>query len=451
MPERIDALFSTTEMAAAFSLEAHVRGMLAFEAALALAEARAGIIPQDAANTIAGSCREELFDVAALYREAEVAGTPAIPLVRMLTSQIGDDAKKFVHWGATSQDTIDTALMLQMRDGIDLLVNGLLDVCAVCERLAEQHRYTLMAGRTLLQQAVPITFGLKAARWLAMAVRQVYALRERRKRSLAVQLGGAAGTLASLGDNGIQVVDLLADELGLPAPDLPWHSERDRIAEIAGTLGVIAGAMAKTASDVALLAQTEVGEASEGIMPGKGGSSAMPQKHNPVDAAFAIASARLAIGEVSVILSAMTQEHERAAGGWQAEWVALPNLFRYTSSAVEHVRGMISGLKVDPARMSANLELTQGLIMAESLTMALAPHVGRPEAQRIVKTLCDRAVRSGVHLHEVILEEEPVLRMLSLEEIDSALDPGAYLGSTNVFIDHALASYREAKALGDGT
>ncbi len=177
----------------------------------------------------------------------------------------------------------------------------------------------------------------------------------------------------------------------------------------------------------------------------------MPQKHNPVDAAFAIASARLAIGEVSVILSAMTQEHERAVGGWQAEWVALPNLFRYTSSAVEHVRGMISGLKVDPARMSANLELTQGLIMAESLTMALAPHVGRPEAQRIVKTLCDRAVRSGVHLHEVILEEEPVLRMLSLEEIDSALDPGAYLGSTNVFIDHALASYREAKALGDGT
>src|SRR5947207_1730629 len=371
MPERIDALFSTTEMADAFSLEAHVRGMLVFEAALALAEARARIIPEDAASIIAGRCREDLFDVAALYREAVVAGTPAIPLVRMLTSQIGDEAKKVVHWGATSQDAIETALMLKMRDGIDLLVNGLLDVCAVCERLAEQHRHTLMAGRTLLQQAVPITFGLKAARWLAMAVRQVYALRERRKRSLAVQLGGAAGTLASLADNGLQVVDHLADELGLPAPDLPLHSERDRIAEIAGTLGVIAGAMAKIASDVALLAQTEIGEASEGTMPGKGGSSAMPQKHNPVDAAFAIASARLAIGEVSVILSAMMQEHERAVGGWQAEWVALPNLFRYTSSAVERVRGMISDLKVDSARMSANLELTQGLIMAESLTMAL--------------------------------------------------------------------------------
>jgi 3-carboxy-cis,cis-muconate cycloisomerase len=450
MPERIDALFSTTEMADVFSLEAHIRGMLAFEAALALAEARAGIIPQESAKIIADSCRVELFDVAALYREAEVAGTPTILLVRMLTLQVEGDAKKFVHWGATSQDAIDTAMMLQMRDGIDLLVNGLLGVCEECKKQTEQHRYTLLAGRTLLQHAVPITFGLKAARWLSLAVRQVNALRERRERSLAVQLGGAAGTLASLGDKGIKVLDFLADELRLPVPDLPWHSERDRIGEIAGTLGVVAGAMAKIASDVALLTQTEIGEASEEAIPGKGGSSAMPQKHNPVDAAFAIASARLTNGEVSVLLSAMTQEHERAVGGWQAEWVALPNLFRYTSGAVEHVREMIRGLKVDPARMSANIELTQGLIMAESLTMALAPHVGRPEAQRIVKALCERAVRSGVHLREVVLEEEAVHSVLSLEEIDRALDPSAYLGSTNVFIDRALASYPGAKAFGGG-
>ena len=443
MPERIDALFSTTEMAAVFSLEAHVRGMLAFEAALARAEARAGIIPLDAANVIANSCRENLFDVAALYREAEIAGTPVIPLVRMLTERVGDEAKKFVHWGATSQDAIDTALLLQMRDGIDLLVNGLLDVCEVCAKLTEQYRDTLMAGRTLLQQAVPITFGLKVARWLAMVVRQVHTLHEHRKRTLVVQLGGAAGTLASLGDKGIQVVDFLADELKLSAPDLPWHSERDRVAGIAGTLGVIAGAMAKIASDVALLAQTEIGEASEGTVPGKGGSSAMPQKHNPVDAAFAVASARLAIGEVSVILSTMMQEHERAVGGWQAEWVALPNLFRYTSGAVEHVWGMMRGLKVDPARMSANVELTHRLIMAESLTMALAAHVGRPEAQHLVKMLCERAIKLGVHLRVVVLEEEEVLSILSLEEVDHALDPGAYLGSANVFIDRALAAYRE--------
>lgn len=420
--------------------------MLAFEAALAHAEARAGIIPREAADTIAATCRVELFDAAALYREAALSGTPAIPLVRRLSARVGGDAQKFVHWGATSQDALDTALMLQMRDGLDLLVDGLYGVCAACARLATEHRHTLMAGRTLLQQALPITFGLKAARWLALAVRQAQALRERRERTLAVQLGGAAGTLASLGDKGLRVVELLAAELGLPVPDLPWHTERDRVAEIAGTLGVVAGAMAKVAGDAAHLAQTEVGEASEGAAPGKGGSSAMPQKHNPVDATSAIASARLAIGEVPVILSAMAQEHERAVGGWQAEWAAIPDLFRCTASAVERVRDVVGGLEVDPARMRANLDLTGGLIMAESLAMALAPHLGRPEAQRIVKTLCDRATRSGVHLHQAAMEEAQVRAILSPEEIDRALDPGAYLGSTDAFIDRALASYCEVQS-----
>jgi 3-carboxy-cis,cis-muconate cycloisomerase len=442
MPEPIDLLFSTPGMSAAFSSEAHVRGMLAFEAALARAEARAGIIPQEAATIIAANCRVELFDVAALYREAAIAGTPAIPLVRMLIAQVDGDAQKFVHWGATSQDAIDTALMIQMRDGLELLLEDLLGICATCATLAEQHRHTLMAGRTLLQQALPITFGLKAARWLALSMRQVRVLRERREQTLAVQLGGAAGTLASLGDHGLRVIELLAEELGLPAPDLPWHTERDRVAEIAGALGVVAGAMAKIARDVALLAQTEVGEASEGAAPGKGVSSAMPQKHNPIDATGAIATARLAIGEVPVILSAMAQEHERATGEWQAEWMAVPNLFRFTAGAVERVRGALGGLQVDPTRMSANLDLTGGLIMAESLTMALAPHVGRPEAQRIVKALCDRAVSSGIHLRQAALEEVQVRSLLSLKEIDKALDPGEYLGSTNAFIDLALASYR---------
>src|SRR5258707_2894037 len=389
MPEPSDLLFSTPGMAAAFSPEAHVRGMLAFEAALARAEARAGIIPQEAATVIAANCREELFDVAALYREAAVAGTPAIPLVRMLTAQVDGDAKRFVHWGATSQDAIDTALMLQVRDGLHLLVDGLLGVCAACATHARQHRHTLMAGRTLLQQALPITFGLKSARWLALAVRQVRALREHRDRTLVVQLGGAAGTLASLGSNGLRVVELLSAELGLAVPDLPWHTERDRIAGIAATLGIVAGAMAKIAGEVVLLGQTEVGEASEGAAPGKGGSSAMPQKHNPVDATLAIAPARLAVGVVPVILSAMAQEHERAAGGWQSEWAAIPDLFHYTAAAVERVGEAVSGLQVDPARMKANLDLTGGLIMAEALTMALALHLGRPEAQRIVQSLCD--------------------------------------------------------------
>jgi 3-carboxy-cis,cis-muconate cycloisomerase len=441
MTEPIDTVFSTPMMSAIFSPNAHVQHMLVFEAALARASARAGIFPLEIADTIAAHCKEELFDVATLYREAAVAGTPAIPLVRMLTARIEGDARKFVHWGATSQDAIDTALMLQMRKGIDLLVAGLLDICAACATLAEAHRHTLMVGRTLLQQALPITFGLKAARWLALAIRLVHELRERRERAVALQFGGASGTLASLGEMGPRMMELLSQELNLPVPDLPWHTERDRVAEIAATLGVIAGSMAKIAKDVALLAQTEVGEVSEAAIEGKGGSSAMPQKRNPVDAISAITSARLAIGMVPTILSAMEQEHERAVGGWQAEWVALPDLFRFTASAVESVKRAVSGLQVDPAHMSKNLNLTNGLIMSESLTMALAPHIGRPNAQRIVQAICNHVIESGEDLRQAVLKEGQVRAILSPEAIDQALDPESYLGSTDVFINRILDTY----------
>ena len=447
--EQID-LFSTTMMSAAFSPEAHVQAMLIFEAALARAEAQLGIVPQDAAIQIEAKCKVALFDVVALYREAAVAGTPAIPLVRMLTTLVGGEAQKFVHWGATSQDAIDTALMLQIRDGLDLLVKDVYGICIACARLAEYHRHTIMVGRTLLQQALPITFGLKAARWLAFAVRQVQALQKHRENTLAVQLGGAAGTLASLGNDGLQVVELLAKDVGLPVPDLPWHTERDRITEIATTLGVVAGAMAKIAEDVVLLAQTEVGEVTEGTVPGKGGSSAMPQKHNPVDAISALASARLAIGVVPVLLSAMAQEHERAVGSWQAEWAAIPNLFRFTASAVEHVQHAVSDLQVDTEQMGANLALTKGLVMAESLTMALATHIGKSEAHHLVQEVCEQMVKSGVTLHQAALADTRISSLLSAEDIDVAVNPNNYLGSTDAFIERALASYREVQlARGD--
>ncbi|HTK11024.1 MAG TPA: 3-carboxy-cis,cis-muconate cycloisomerase [Ktedonobacteraceae bacterium] len=445
MAESISSLFSTPAMIATFSSSTHVRSMLLFEAALARAESRAGIISSETADAIALHCREEFFDIAALYREAALAGTPAIPLVRMLTARVGGEASKFVHWGATSQDAIDTALMLQMRDGIDLLLAELLALCEACATLATRYRHTPMVGRTLLQQALPITFGLKAARWLALVMRQVITLRERRERTLAVQLGGAAGTLASLGEKGPQVVELLAAELHLPAPELPWHSERDRIAEIAGTLGVIAGSLLKIAGDVVLLAQTEVGEASEEALPGKGGSSAMPQKHNPVDATRAIAAARLAIGEVPVLLSAMAQEHERAAGGWQTEWAAIPNLFCSTAGAAEAVRNTVVHLKIDIARMQANLDLTAGLIMAESLTMALAAHMGRPEAYRIVQDLCKRVIPAKNDLRQLALTDARVCSILSSEEVALALDPAAYTGSADLFIDRALEAYHKTR------
>jgi 3-carboxy-cis,cis-muconate cycloisomerase len=447
MSEPIDELFTTPAMVVIFSAEAHVQQLLVFEAALARAEARAGVIPQVAADAIAAQARIELFDVAALYREAAVAGTPAIPLVRALTEQVAGDAHKFVHWGATSQDAIDTAMMLQMRVGLDLLVGSLLDLGAGCAALAEQHRRTLMAGRTLLQQALPITFGLKAARWLALATRQIRALRDCHDRSLALQLGGAAGTLAALGDLGLRVAGLLAEELGLPMPDLPWHAERDRVATIVAALGVSAGAMAKIAGDIALLAQTEVAEASEAAAPGKGGSSALPQKRNPVDAVGALAAARLAIGVVPVILSAMAHEHERAVGSWQAEWAAIPDLFRFTAGAVEHTRSAVIGLQVDPDRMRANLALSGGSLMAESLTMALAPHVGRPEAQRVVQAACSRAQAAGSTLRQAALDDPQIRVVLSTEDVDRTLDPAAYLGSADAFIDRALESYHEIRGL----
>lgn len=441
--EPADALFSTPAMARLFSPATHVRCMLLFEAALARAEARAEVIPQEAAHVITVTCQQETFDVAALYRDAAHAGTLAIPLVRVLTERVGGDAQRFVHWGATSQDAIDSALMLQMRDGIDLLIDGLLAIAEACATLAEQHRHTPMVGRTLLQQALPITFGLKAARWLALATRLIHSLRDNRASSLAVQLGGAAGTLASLGHDGLRVLALLAEELHLPVPDIPWHTERDRVAEIATTLGIVAGSMAKIAADLVLLAQTEIGEASEGAASGKGGSSAMPQKHNPVDAVRASAAARLAVGVVPVILLAMAQEHERAVGGWQAEWAAIPDLFRYTAGAVEGIRSAVVGLHVDAVHMQANLARTNGLIMAEALTMALAPHVGRSEAYRLVQDACNRVMKSGnITLHQVAQEDAQIAALLSPEDLSRVLDPTHYLGSTDAFIDRALVAYR---------
>jgi 3-carboxy-cis,cis-muconate cycloisomerase len=446
MPDQYHELFTTPEMTDIFSAAAHVRQMLRFEAALARAESDVGIIPREAGEAIAAGCAVDLFDVAAVYREAALAGTPAIPLVRMLTTQVSDEGRPFVHFGATSQDTIDTALVLQMREGLDALVESLLGVCAGCAKLADQHRYTPMAGRTLLQHALPITFGLKAARWLALATRQVQALRTQRNKSLTLQFGGAAGTLAALGEAGMSVAQRLAEELRLPLPDLPWHAERDRMATIASALGVTAGAMAKIASDVALLAQTEVAEVSEVSAPGKGGSSAMPQKRNPVDAMMALASARLATGIVPVILSAMANEHERAAGGWQAEWIAIPDLFRRTSSAVDRVRNLVSELQVDPDRMRQNFELDGGLIMAESLSIALVPHLGRQEAQHVVHAACRRSLTTGSTLSQAALEDPKILAVLSPKAIDRALDPAGYLGSTDVMIGRALAGYREAQS-----
>jgi 3-carboxy-cis,cis-muconate cycloisomerase len=436
-------MFTTPQMDAIFAPAAHLRHMLAFEAALARAEAAAGVIPPDAAELIAAACRRADFDSAAIYAEAAIAGTPAIPLVRQLRAWVAGSAAGYVHWGATSQDAIDSAAMLQMRAGLMLLRAELLAIGGPCATLAQQHRRTLQAGRTLLQHALPITFGLKAARWLALATRQLQALRQAHDQSLALQFGGAAGTLAALGADGPRVAELLAAELELPLPDMPWHAERDRVATIAAAVGIAAGSVAKIAHDIALLAQTEVGELAEAPAAGKGGSSALPHKRNPVDAMQAQAAARLATGVVPVVLSALAQEHERAIGGWQAEWAAIPELFRYAAGAIAHTRQAVLGLQIDPQRMRANLELSGGLAMAEALTIALAQQLGGSDARRIVQAACDQARAAGSSLQQAARDSPQISAVMSFDEIDRALDPAAYLGSADMQIDHTLAFYRE--------
>jgi 3-carboxy-cis,cis-muconate cycloisomerase len=438
--------YTTPELAAVFAPESHVRRMLDVEAGLARAQARVGVIPSSAADAITWACHGESYDVAALYAAAAEAGTLAIPLVKAIGERVGAEVHAFVHWGATSQDVIDTAFVLQARDALAPIDADLLRVCASCASLTERHRLTLMAGRTLLQQAVPIPFGLKAARWLGLAMRQVLALRTQGAASLVLQFGGAAGTLASLGDRGLAVAEALAGELDLPLPDLPWHAERDRMAALAAALGVTAGAMAKIARDVVLLAQTEVGEVGEAESPGKGGSSAMPHKQNPIDATMGLAAARLAIGQVSVVLGAMSQEHERGAGGWQAEWVALPALFRFAGGAVSRVARVLEGLQVHDERMRANLGGGAGLVMAEALATELAPHLGRAAAQQLVQVLGMRARTEGRPLRDLALEDPRVAAVLDAGQVDLTLDPGSNLGSAQAFIDRALASYREMLA-----
>jgi len=437
----MSGLFTTPAMDEIFSTRALVASMLRFELALARALARAGVVPTDAADAIAAACRIELYDPDAIFAEAATAGTPVIPLVRVLTERVDEKARGWVHWGATSQDVFDTAMVLQMRAGLALLRRELHDIAHSAAALADRYRHAEMAGRTLLQHAAPITFGLKAERWLALTVRQMRALDALRSDTLPLQFGGAVGTLASLGNEGIAVEAFLAEELALPLPYLPWHAERDRIATVAAALGVTAGAMSKIASDVALLSQTEVGELSEEASPGKGGSSAMPQKRNSIDAMSARAASRLAVALVPTLISG-DHEHERALGAWQAEWIALPQLFRHTAGAVGHVRELIAGLEVHHDRMRRNLQLAGGTLMAEALAVALSVQLGRTEAQQLVKSVSERALRDGITLQRAAVEDPRISDILSHDDIGKALNPSRYLGSSDAFIERALITFR---------
>ena len=431
-----------------FTPTRRVQALLDVEVALAEALADVGTIPASSVPAIRAAARADLYDLGLLAAEAVDAGNLLIPLVRHLTRQVAvsdQTAAGHVHWGATSQDVIDTALVLQLRAAIGEVLGALDRAAAAAADLARRYVATTIAGRTWLQQATPTTFGAKAAAWLDGLARVRQRLAMALDDALALQLGGATGTLSSLGAQGPAAAAALAARLDLRVPDLPWHTERSRLVDVACALGLTCGALGKVGRDITLLAQTEVGEVAEAPMPGRGGSSSMPHKRNPVRSARAVAAAVRAPGLVATMLSAMVQEHERAVGGWQAEWDTLPTLVDLALDAAQAMAEALAHLVVDETRMRANLDAAGGVARAEGLVAALAPAVGRGEAMALVERICRRAVAEGRALHDAAADEPQVRVHLDVAGIASALDPASLLGSSHTFVDRVLTRWQREK------
>ena len=428
----------------AVSGRAWLQAMLDAEAALAAAEARVGLIPAEAAAAIASCCDADLFDAGEIGHSGRAAGNPVPALVRALTGEVrkaSEDAARHVHRGATSQDVTDTAAMLVCRRSLGLILDEVDGIAGACARLAEEHRGTLMPGRTLLQQAIPVTFGLKAAGWLVAVLEARRRLQELRASGLAAQLGGAAGTLASLGESGLPVLREFALEVGLAEPPVPWHTDRTRVSNIGDALSLLAGVLAKVSRDIILMAQTEVGEVAEPAGAGRGGSSTLPHKRNPILSVTAAASARRVQDLARTLQAAMAQEHERAAGSWHSEWEPLSEALALAGGAAANVREATAGLEVHPEKMRENLGATGGMLLAENVTTVASEKLGRLEAHDLVEAACRRALEHGRHLREELLQDARIREALSETEIDAALDPAGYLGSAGAFVDRALELY----------
>jgi 3-carboxy-cis,cis-muconate cycloisomerase len=428
--------------------QAWLQAMLDTEAALARALEQAGLAPPGAGAAVTAAARAEAFDAAELGRQAALTGNPVPALVRALTRTLPPGPAGAVHQGATSQDVVDTAAMLLARQALGVISDDLAAAALAAARLAAVHRDTVMIGRTLLQQAVPVTFGLVAAGWLTGLDEAATALDRVAASRLAVQFGGAAGTLSALGSRGPEVVALLAAELGLRAPTLPWHTDRLRITEIAGACAGVTGVLAKIARDVTLLAQSEVGEVTEGGGDGVGGSSAMPQKRNPVASVAVLGCARQVPGLVATLVAAAEQEYQRAAGAWHAEWEPLADLLRLTGSAASWAADLLGGLEPDPARMRRNLDAAGGFPMAEHVASLLAPALGRTAAHDLLAQASAAAVAEGQTLGEALLGRLDAGRLaeagVTPGQVAAALDPAGYLGAATEFVDAALTAHTQA-------
>lgn len=439
-----DAYFTARDMREVFCDQGRVQAMLDFEAALARAEARVGLIPSSAVAPIATACDAGLYDFAALGEAIATAGNSAIPLVKALGKQIASsdaEAERYVHLGATSQDVMDSGLVLQLRQALALIEDQLAQLADSLAAQAQRFAITPLAGRTWLQHATPVTLGMKIAGWLGAVTRSRQRLQQLKPRLLVLQFGGASGTLAALREQALPIAKALAEELQLTLPEQPWHTQRDRIVEFGAVLGLIAGSLGKFGRDISLLMQTEAAEVFEPAAPGKGGSSTMPHKRNPVGAAVLIGAATRVPGLVSTLFSAMPQEHERSLGLWHAEWETLPEICCLVSGSLQQARLLADGLEVDAARMARNLELTQGLVLAEAVSIVLAQRVGRDTAHHLLEQCCKRAVAEQRHLRAVLADEPQVTAELSGAELDDLLNPAHYLGQAQVWVERAVAEH----------
>jgi 3-carboxy-cis,cis-muconate cycloisomerase len=428
-----------------FSDQGRVQGMLDFEAALARAEAAIGAIPTEVVNDIVAACDASLYDFDELSIAIGNAGNSAIPLVKALGKQIAarnETAERYVHMGATSQDVMDSGLVLQLRSAVGLLEQDLASLADALAQQAQRHAGVPMSGRTWLQQATPVTLGAKIAGWLGSITRHRQRLKELKPRLLCLQFGGASGSLAALGEMAFPIAESLARELKLNLPDQPWHTQRDRLVEFAGFLGLVAGSLGKIGRDISLMMQTEAAEVFEPAAAGKGGSSTMPHKRNPVGAAVMIGAATRAPGLVATMLSAMPQEHERSLGLWHAEWETLPELCCVVSGSLQQALAVIPGLEVDAQRMLQNLDLTHGLVLAEAVSIALAQRMGRDAAHHLIERCCRRAVEQGKHLREVLGAEPEITAQLSSQALDNLLNPTHYLGQSKRWVKRAVADHQ---------
>ena len=442
------SLFYQADMTEIFSDHALLKYMIQAEVALAKAQAQIGVIPESAATIIADVANTQgiqAIDFENLAIATGLAGNIAIPFVKQFTAAVkavDEDASRYVHWGATSQDILDTACILQARDALDIVEFQLRQAYVASLELTEKYRAEVMIGRTWLQQALPITFGHKAARWASGFKRDLDRLEQMKARVLTVQLGGAVGSLASLLDQGSKVIEAYAVQLNLSVPTCTWHAERDRIIEIASFLAIVVGNTGKMARDWSLMMQTEIAEVFEPNAKGRGGSSTMPHKRNPVAAASILAAANRVPALMSSIYQSMVQEHERSLGSWHAEWLAFPEIFQLCAGALQGTVEVLQGLEVNRKNMQRNIETTQGLIMAEAVMMALAPKMGRLNAHHLVEKACKQAVAEQRHLYDVVSEVDEVQQYFNLEELRLIFKPESYLGNIQDQIDAVL---KEAK------